>query len=147
MSDSTIVEQSSRYRVVEFPTALPGHCFGCRKHKGPFIDTGIQEDFLGAIYWCHDCVAEMARNFGFITPDQAHDLKTQLNIANQDNIDYLESIGDLEEENVGLRRALTRSSGSPTVQSDSDSTVDEKPTGKEGSGTPENDIAFFQTTD
>lgn len=149
MSDSTLaVGQSHRFRAVEVPTALPGHCFSCRNHKGPFIDSGIQEDFLGAIYWCIDCVSEMARLFGFITPDQAEALRSQMQTYIEGMEHFQELSDELEAENNGLRRAVARSSNSSSdIQPSADDTLGGQDSENEGSGTSEDDVTFFQASD
>lgn len=50
----------SRFTVVEQPVAAPGHCFLCRSvAHPPFIDTGLNIMFEGAIYLCTSCLREM----------------------------------------------------------------------------------------
>lgn len=51
----------SRFTVVEQPVAAPGHCFLCRSvAHPPFIDTGLNIMFEGAIYICSSCLQEMS---------------------------------------------------------------------------------------
>lgn len=56
----------SRFQVRETPVASPGHCFTCRGHEGPFVDTGLSEPFYGAYILCRNCVKHMAEQFGLM---------------------------------------------------------------------------------
>lgn len=100
---------SRRFKAVEFPTALPGCCYTCRTHEGPFIDTGIQEDMFGAIYLCLKCISEMANEFNFATPRQVESLNRRLQKRFEET-QFLKSQNEaLKEENNGLRMAVASS--------------------------------------
>ncbi len=60
---------SGRFAIVEVPSALPGSCKCCGSASKKFyIDTGTQEEFYGAVYYCNDCMGEMAELAGYVTP-------------------------------------------------------------------------------
>lgn len=60
---------AGRFTAVESPVALPGSCRCCGSAtKRLYLDTGIQEEFYGAVYYCIDCFGDMAQTMGFITP-------------------------------------------------------------------------------
>lgn len=69
--DGTV--KAVRFPVVEAAKLMPGACFTCRSHRGPFIDTQIDKPIQGRIYLCVLCVKEMARMFGMedVKPVQA----------------------------------------------------------------------------
>lgn len=73
----------ARWAVVEVPQAAPGECLLCRgeaSNRQWFVDTGISWDFHGAIYICNECVLEITHILGFITPQEAIELKADRNV-------------------------------------------------------------------
>lgn len=117
---------SRRFRAVGFPTALPGNCYTCRTHEGPFIDTGIQEDMYGAIYLCLKCITEMAHEFGFTTPEESDLLKQKIKGLESTVNEFSDSNERLIEENHGLRMAVASSVNHHDVRdAGSDSSNDE----------------------
>lgn len=62
---------NSRFKVLEKPVVNPGCCFTCSGVSGaPFIDTGVDTQWDGAIYLCKRCIEEMARNLGLFEPKE-----------------------------------------------------------------------------
>lgn len=151
-----IVDQGARYKVVEFPTALPGHCFLCRRDTGPFIDANFSEEFFGAIYLCKHCIEEMARIFGWVLPEEKDQLKSELAEVSLALTNALVEIQALEEENGGLRiaigRTVTSSNGAGTDSSSSgsdgvdheDEPVDD---GGDSEGSSKNNFLAGQSSD
>lgn len=57
-------------QIVETPTVLPGCCRVCGGASKPwYLDLGTSEEFYGAVYYCNECLAEMARLAGYMTPE------------------------------------------------------------------------------
>lgn len=68
----------SSFNVVATPTALPGQCRVCGSaNKEWYLDTGYSEEFVGAIYYCNECIAHIARVCGYLTPEDAEKLKAR----------------------------------------------------------------------
>ena len=66
---------------------LPGTCKACGSStKEIYLDTGTQEEFYGAILYCHECVGYFASLFGFIHPDKALELRTIVEKSYADNV-------------------------------------------------------------
>lgn len=63
-----MVEQQSRFVVVESPTMLPGNDFITGSHIGPFIDTGVQvrPERRGHVYISVETIREMAEAAGVL---------------------------------------------------------------------------------
>lgn len=99
---------STVLQVASFPGMPPYYCFRCRadasSQRPYFIDTGIHVDFEGQIYFCSNCITDIA----FTAPDiftekQMNDVRdghkelaAQARKAVMDYesiIDYLEGIG------------------------------------------------------
>jgi hypothetical protein len=73
----------ARWAIVEVPQAAPGECLLCRgeaSNRQWFVDTGISWDYYGAIYICNECVLEITHILGFITPQEAVELKTDRDV-------------------------------------------------------------------
>lgn len=52
---------NDRYQIVDAPQKAPGQCFICRSvSRGPFVDTRVDDSFLGVFYICLGCLADMA---------------------------------------------------------------------------------------
>lgn len=62
------IPENGRFVAVSTPSVSPGACFTCKGTDGPFIDTRVQDAWLGAFYLCANCLREMARVLG-ITED------------------------------------------------------------------------------
>lgn len=54
------IPENGRFVAVSTPSVTPGACFTCKGTDGPFIDTRIQDAWLGAFYLCENCLREMA---------------------------------------------------------------------------------------
>lgn len=94
----------SRFSFVLSPQALPGNCAGCGKatdSKG-FIDTGFEADFHGVIYFCSECVLDMASNFGLVLPEVMDKLKGQISELELESANQRKAILGLEEVVEGL---------------------------------------------
>lgn len=90
----------ARWTVVQFPAALPGDCLLC--HGSPdnrdwFVDVGFSMDWYGAVYLCCDCIIEITNIVGFLTPDQATQIKTERDSLVQENFDLLRKLAELVE--------------------------------------------------
>lgn len=58
---------NSRFRVVDVPVLAPGTCVLCKSPGGDgrqFIDLSIQVTWVGALYFCTECITEAARLIG-----------------------------------------------------------------------------------
>lgn len=73
---------AGRFQFIETPVAAPGCCKCCGSATKKFyIDTGTQEEFYGAVYYCCECIGEMANLAGFVSP-----------IANFETLELLEGL-------------------------------------------------------
>lgn len=88
-------------QLVNRPEALPGQCKGCgAADRGPYVDTTWSEEYYGAIYFCRDCVLEMAFLYGAISPEAADKIKLELAEAKQAQFDAevkLRSLSNVKE--------------------------------------------------
>lgn len=41
------------------------------------MDTGVSEEFYGAVYYCRECVGDMASFFGYISPSTYIEMQSQ----------------------------------------------------------------------
>lgn len=57
---------SSRVTLLDLPVAAPGVCALCGSANKPVIDFGKQLDWYGAVYFCQDCIREVAEAIGYI---------------------------------------------------------------------------------
>lgn len=60
---------AAKYVLTTHPP-LPSKCIGCGKGsdgKTQFIDTGVSEDYYGAIVFCIDCSREISTVIGYVS--------------------------------------------------------------------------------
>lgn len=56
---------NDRYVIVDSPPAAPGTCILCRSNsRGPFVDTKVNDDYLGAFYICLGCLGDINEAVG-----------------------------------------------------------------------------------
>lgn len=66
-------------QIVNAPVALPGCCFICgAASREYFIDTGRSIEFHGAVYFCSECLTEMATAAGFLSVKNTALLKFEM---------------------------------------------------------------------
>lgn len=132
------------FSLILTPQALPGKCGGCGKAKWEqgFIDTGLQFDFYGALIFCGECVLDMASKFGFITPEAADHLRSQIEALQTETVTQREALLGLEDAVDGLLRA--RAAIPTNIASDSLVTVPE--IADAPSVTPESSVGDFVVT-
>jgi hypothetical protein len=58
---------------------LPGACRVCGAvDRERYLDTGYQEEYYGAVLYCNECINHFATMFGYITEDNAHQLRSKV---------------------------------------------------------------------
>lgn len=83
MSSSTV---QGRHTIIDTPISSPGQCVICG-YGGPdrrYLDSRLDFEFYGTVYWCETCVAELARMFGYIEPSQALALERRVQEAERE---------------------------------------------------------------
>lgn len=80
---------------------VPGKCKRCGSVDMDrlYLDTGVQEEFYGAVLFCNLCFSEMAALFGFISSEKANELKTKVE-------EYYFVNRNLHEKMEGLKGAI-----------------------------------------
>lgn len=108
-------DNNGKFVLLEAPAALPGKCTGCGRANDArgFIDTGYDADFWGVIYYCYECVLDMASKFGFIGPDTAEKLMNKIAELQVETASQRAAILGLEETVDGLLRV--RDSGASDI--------------------------------
>lgn len=56
----------SRFKIVERPFAAPGKCAVCGATEKPVVDFGFDLDWYGVVYFCLDCLTEVASTIGMV---------------------------------------------------------------------------------
>lgn len=75
--------------VTETARHLPAACAVCMGHMGPFCDTQVDlgavedQNGFGWLYVCRKCVGTMAALFGHITPEEAEELRAEIETGKQ----------------------------------------------------------------
>lgn len=88
------------------PQALPGSCYQCGSaSRDSYIDTGSSVEFHGAVYYCCECVAEMAALMGFLPPDRVQGLELKIEILEQELFEAQRKAAGYERALDGLRFA------------------------------------------
>lgn len=71
---------SAKIQFVQITQTAPGCCATCGsgQDKYGFVDTGLDAEFWGRVYFCSNCALEIAAVFGFISPGDYADLEAEL---------------------------------------------------------------------
>lgn len=99
---ATEVSPQSRISVLDTPIIAPGTCILCGSAgdgERTFVDFGKQVDWIGAIYFCSECFAEVATALGFIPVAKFDELL-------QDLKETKASLGIVEAKHKGVTDAL-----------------------------------------
>lgn len=98
-SEVTANPSAARVQLIPAPIASPGHCVICGKseHEKGFVDPRLDFEFYGSLYFCCDCVGEIASLFNFISPEKAVMLATRLQQLEEETAIQRESLLLLEQ--------------------------------------------------
>lgn len=70
---------NSRFRLLDRPLAIPGKCVICGAVDRPVIDTRWNIDYYGAVYFCVNCLTEVATNMlGLVDRNLLEEAKVSL---------------------------------------------------------------------
>lgn len=86
-------------QVVDNLLALPAKCYYCgtsEPDRGPWLDTGIEIEYYGVVYYCTLCMNDLANKMGYITPEVADELKLQVLELTSSNLSLQERCSALE---------------------------------------------------
>src|SRR6267154_5195941 len=92
---------NSKFSVHDHPLLPPGSCFICNTgdvDDRKFLDFGKQVKFYGAIYFCSECIREIAEALGFHPSEMLYALLA----ANE----------EFSIENVRMREAVAKANES-----------------------------------
>lgn len=108
----------SRFSVHDTPPLLPGTCFICNIGSGvddrKFLDFGKQLKWYGAIYFCSECVREIAEALNFYPAEV-------MEMLLESNGELVKSNSDLKAEMESIRdshRAIARTLSNCTCGAD-----------------------------
>ena len=92
---------------ITFTTVIqtaPGQCSVCGSGQDPngFVDTGLDFEFWGRVYFCLQCTEQIAAVFGFISPADYEDLQGERDLA----LLELKNSRDLIEQMRGIINGL-----------------------------------------
>ncbi len=116
----------SRFTLQDCPQALPGCCRICgtaSSQRGPYVDLGYSEEYHGAIYYCMECMTEVARIMGFATPSEVKERDDYIVMLQNDLMAYMDldaqaqSIRKIFNDLVTLHNELTVNSIAPSSSS------------------------------
>lgn len=95
----TTSDASARVQKVPVPVASPGACILCGKYTHPegFAFFGLEFEFYGTLYFCGDCVGDIASTFGWLPPDRVTALLAEHEDVLQENINLGDKVKFLEE--------------------------------------------------
>lgn len=99
---TTEISPQSRISILGTPIIAPGTCILCGSAgdgERTFVDFGKQVDWIGAIYFCSECFAEVATVLGFIPVAKFDELLQELKETKA-------SLGIVEAKHKGVTDAL-----------------------------------------
>lgn len=95
MPEPTLIEGS--------PPALPGNCYVCHSaDRERWIDWKINIEFHGAFYICDECLIEVGRILGMLTPVDVQSLEAKLLSQEAKLQEQQEELDALRKLNDGL---------------------------------------------
>lgn len=117
---------AERIKHLDAPKALPGKCglCGTASSQRGFVDTSLSYDFYGALYFCYNCVSEMAGKFGILNHEKSQAIAAKLAKAEKELEETKEALNELDR----LRGYL--STAKHLVDGTDDSNVQTKSDGK-----------------
>lgn len=68
---------TSRFQVVERPLAHPGKCAVCGSTDRPCVDFGFDVEDYGTVYFCLDCLTEVADVIGLVPEQRVRDAELE----------------------------------------------------------------------
>jgi len=84
--------------LMKVPLAAPHKCKSCGGvSKDWYIDTGSQEEFYGAVYYCNECFTHMANLAGFLSIEQSDKLQETLSNLTDNFNNLLDAYNELRE--------------------------------------------------
>lgn len=140
---------NDRFQIVDAPQKAPGQCFICRSvSRGPFVDTRVDDTFLGVFYICLGCLHDMAEAADLVLLSKA-DLTIE-QPAETESEAYTRGLtaafrvikedvdGYLRGDDASIDRFVADLGDAPVYGTPS---VPDDPSGQEGSGTSTNILA------
>lgn len=119
--------------IVTTPQALPGCCFICgsatRKY---YIDTGRSLDFHGAVYFCSECLTEIAHLAGFLSPEASNKLKIEFSKLETQVYELTKRETGLENAIRGMAAAGYRNGDVPNGNGNPDLSIEKSESESQG---------------
>lgn len=106
-SGVTTSDASARVQRVPVPVASPGSCLLCGKHSHPqgfVFFSNVDFEFYGTLYFCADCVGDIANCFGWMEPDRVNAILAEHAVVLQENEILGRQITELEQAVDALTR-------------------------------------------
>lgn len=111
---------SAKILFTQLTRTAPGQCATCGsgQDKNGFCDTQLDFEFYGRLYFCSNCVAEIAAVFGFISPVDYAEMEDEVNLSKLEKQRYIEKIDNLEEIIDGISGLKSLISSDPFKSAD-----------------------------
>lgn len=142
---------SARVTLIGTPMAPPGHCGICGKVSDPkgFVDAQQSFEFYGALIFCSECVAEMARLYGYLSGEEYEKLEDEVQTHRFEISTLRAAVLNLEEVTDRLSADRLRDRGYVVEPSDSVSSESEFPevSSESDSGTGPDDSETVKSAD
>lgn len=93
-----------RYYLLDSPVASPGNCGICgySSNDRRYLDPRLDFEFYGTLIFCDQCVASMARLFGWLTPELAKELEVRVESAETHLVQMRAAVAAMEDLRVAL---------------------------------------------
>ena len=100
-------------QVVDHLLVFPAKCFYCGTadpERGPWLDSGIPLDYgpdgqpYGVVFICTLCMTDIGDKMGYITPNKADELKTQVLQLTVENSELQEQVKNLQDAFISMTR-------------------------------------------
>lgn len=95
---------SAKVQFTKITHTAPGCCAICGsgQDNSGFVDSGLDFEFWGRVYFCCQCTLEIAAVFGFISPADYADLEAELDSTKFNLKNMTEKTEHLEKALAGL---------------------------------------------
>jgi hypothetical protein len=90
--------ETSKVQILESPRLAPGTCVLCgssRNDDRKYVDIGVTIEYIGVIYFCTFCFAEICNRLGCYTVEQSLAMEDELDRARQRILEF-----ELKEQTI-----------------------------------------------
>ena len=86
MTETDVLNTTSRFQLTEVPLVSPGKCAVCGSATKPVVDFGMTIQFYGAVLMCVECLSEASARIGMVPRSELEACEARLSQSFQDEL-------------------------------------------------------------